>query len=116
MLCHMHNQERILIEIRSMFERVDPRLNRLPDSIDAMRVGCHTLAELVGFLHQRADLIFIEMRDAGNAAFDEHSAGHSHLDHIRDRKSTRLNSSHSQISYAVFCLKKKKNIPTNYFI
>src|SRR2546430_6820184 len=28
-----------------------------------------------------------------------------------DRKSTRLNSSHSQISYAVFCLKKK----TNYF-
>src|SRR2546430_12801912 len=36
----------------------------------------------------------------------------------RDRKSTRLNSSHSQISYAVFCLKKKKNalaiIPPRY--
>src|SRR5688572_17968090 len=29
-----------------------------------------------------------------------------------DRKSTRLNSSHSQISYAVFCLKKKKTIQT----
>src|SRR2546427_5427009 len=29
-----------------------------------------------------------------------------------DRKSTRLNSSHSQISYAVFCLKKKKNTDT----
>src|SRR2546430_10357380 len=28
-----------------------------------------------------------------------------------DRKSTRLNSSHSQISYAVFCLKKKKTRP-----
>src|SRR2546427_5333145 len=28
-----------------------------------------------------------------------------------DRKSTRLNSSHSQISYAVFCLKKKKQPP-----
>src|SRR2546430_13050878 len=28
----------------------------------------------------------------------------------RDRKSTRLNSSHSQISYAVFCLKKKKHM------
>src|SRR2546430_4566016 len=28
----------------------------------------------------------------------------------RDRKSTRLNSSHSQISYAVFCLKKKKKM------
>src|SRR3712207_7214362 len=30
----------------------------------------------------------------------------------RDRKSTRLNSSHANISYAVFCLKKKKNIIT----
>src|SRR5205085_6231643 len=30
----------------------------------------------------------------------------------KDRKSTRLNSSHSQISYAVFCLKKKKNTIT----
>src|SRR2546430_10090047 len=30
-------------------------------------------------------------------------------DQQQDRKSTRLNSSHSQISYAVFCLKKKKN-------
>src|SRR5260221_10852759 len=29
----------------------------------------------------------------------------------RDRKSTRLNSSHTVISYAVFCLKKKKNTP-----
>src|SRR3712207_7589417 len=28
--------------------------------------------------------------------------------HVRDRKSTRLNSSHANISYAVFCLKKKK--------
>src|SRR2546430_3988335 len=28
---------------------------------------------------------------------------------VRDRKSTRLNSSHSQISYAVFCLKKKRS-------
>src|SRR2546430_11474627 len=31
----------------------------------------------------------------------------------RDRKSTRLNSSHSQISYAVFCLKKKKTYRTS---
>src|SRR2546427_5721145 len=31
-----------------------------------------------------------------------------HADADGDRKSTRLNSSHSQISYAVFCLKKKK--------
>src|SRR2546422_7965798 len=30
--------------------------------------------------------------------------------HKRDRKSTRLNSSHGYISYAVFCLKKKKKV------
>src|SRR5688572_14938745 len=35
-------------------------------------------------------------------------------DDPRDRKSTRLNSSHSQISYAVFCLKKKINIIQAY--
>src|SRR2546427_9228322 len=34
----------------------------------------------------------------------------------RDRKSTRLNSSHSQISYAVFCLKKKKPKPACYTV
>src|SRR2546427_8017616 len=33
-----------------------------------------------------------------------------------DRKSTRLNSSHSQISYAVFCLKKKKKIEKVYVL
>src|SRR2546427_4984685 len=38
--------------------------------------------------------------------------GGSLLGFLLDRKSTRLNSSHSQISYAVFCLKKKKNTTT----
>src|SRR3712207_6990089 len=33
----------------------------------------------------------------------------------KDRKSTRLNSSHANISYAVFCLKKKKTRPTLMF-
>src|SRR5688572_32766326 len=41
------------------------------------------------------------------------SQGSSYLS-ARDRKSTRLNSSHSQISYAVFCLKKKKNTSDSY--
>src|SRR5689334_25226594 len=40
-------------------------------------------------------------------AFPSHIPGM--LREILDRKSTRLNSSHSSISYAVFCLKKKKN-------
>src|SRR2546422_6551479 len=39
-------------------------------------------------------------------------AGRGVRRHIRDRKSTRLNSSHGYISYAVFCLKKKKTAST----
>src|SRR2546430_12813275 len=42
--------------------------------------------------------------------------GFEHLDVLLgDRKSTRLNSSHSQISYAVFCLKKKKKKKQGHF-
>src|SRR2546430_10851979 len=44
---------------------------------------------------------------AGENAADCDCAGDGE-DRAVDRKSTRLNSSHSQISYAVFCLKKKK--------
>src|SRR5690554_7514612 len=41
---------------------------------------------------------------------DGRQLGHQHAaEHQTDRKSTRLNSSHVRISYAVFCLKKKKN-------
>src|SRR5438876_5779920 len=56
-----------------------------------------------------------------NATPDSFSDGGRHLDPGRaaaaaaeneDRKSTRLNSSHPSISYAVFCLKKKKKTPT----
>src|SRR2546427_1045139 len=43
----------------------------------------------------------------GGAGGWEDSGGRR-VQHAGDRKSTRLNSSHSQISYAVFCLKKKK--------
>src|SRR2546430_5373626 len=39
---------------------------------------------------------------------DRYVRGLLRSDSVLDRKSTRLNSSHSQISYAVFCLKKKK--------
>src|SRR3712207_9591813 len=44
-------------------------------------------------------------------------AGAQHVDNGRiDRKSTRLNSSHANISYAVFCLKKKNNHHNHYNI
>src|SRR5256885_9856289 len=40
-------------------------------------------------------------------------AGLAELRQVLDRKSTRLNSSHLVISYAVFCLKKKNALPSN---
>src|SRR3712207_7331350 len=50
----------------------------------------------------------VRVEIADNAS--EHARGLMY----RDRKSTRLNSSHANISYAVFCLKKKKNTETHY--
>src|SRR2546430_13617410 len=49
-----------------------------------------------------------QRREAWCGEFEHHEAGAGPEHAVRDRKSTRLNSSHSQISYAVFCLKKKK--------
>src|SRR5439155_25789429 len=51
---------------------------------------------------QRERLIDCSWRPAGRPRFSGTPGGHR-----RDRKSTRLNSSHVAISYAVFCLKKK---------
>src|SRR5439155_26507422 len=58
------------------------------------------------------------LRDAAGEllAVDRQRAAGRHLHPVRDledRKSTRLNSSHVAISYAVFCLKKKKTKPTD---
>src|SRR2546430_3903287 len=53
-------------------------------------------------------------RRSRTSVFSEQGAGPSEVKVRRysgDRKSTRLNSSHSQISYAVFCLKKKIDQP-----
>src|SRR3712207_8403754 len=47
-------------------------------------------------------------------AFRKNGASDGDMAFQQDRKSTRLNSSHANISYAVFCLKKKK-IPTLIF-
>src|SRR2546426_4165673 len=47
------------------------------------------------------DIVVVQLQDQRNLACK--------LRRTRDRKSTRLNSSHLVISYAVFCLKKKKN-------
>src|SRR2546427_5485163 len=50
---------------------------------------------------------FITKTNAGRQQVTVTLPGHTNKVPALDRKSTRLNSSHSQISYAVFCLKKK---------
>src|SRR3712207_8846900 len=61
------------------------------------------------------EYVFDVRRDVFRAAEDvDHVDGAGHVRDLAvdlqpDRKSTRLNSSHANISYAVFCLKKKKN-------
>src|SRR3712207_7592898 len=53
--------------------------------------------------HRTYDFDMQKNRPWGDAVV----TGHGTIDGRRDRKSTRLNSSHANISYAVFCLKKK---------
>src|SRR5256885_8800715 len=76
-------------------------LFRSRDDLDRLVLTDHALVQLVFHAQEARGLRFLETRD-GNprpARYDE-----------RDRKSTRLNSSHLVISYAVFCLKKKNQI------
>src|SRR2546427_4786042 len=64
------------------------------------RSQCGTVALLHG--HELAHVFHLEQQDLEDAP-------RAVVIGDADRKSTRLNSSHSQISYAVFCLKKKKS-------
>src|SRR5688572_31223488 len=69
------------------------------DPVDVQRaegVVVGYLERLIVLVAERLEEIHVDDRRAGGD------------DRRQDRKSTRLNSSHSQISYAVFCLKKKK--------
>src|SRR6266487_5777933 len=70
------------------------------------------------------EIYTLSLHDALPISLDRHSATDADTDIAlalllasrrfeRDRKSTRLNSSHPSISYAVFCLKKKNNLINN---
>src|SRR5260221_4702670 len=55
-----------------------------------------------------AGIHFAYIEQGGSSLYPVLALKASSLEVLRDRKSTRLNSSHTVISYAVFCLKKKK--------
>src|SRR5690348_17541167 len=79
------------------------------------RGNCRDMALSPGSKHYqsggRSDYCEHLADDACRRALDSTKASRTHFvwQLVRDRKSTRLNSSHPSISYAVFCLKKKKN-------
>src|SRR5688572_32414986 len=80
-------------------------LERWP--VDMMERVLPRHMQIVGEINRRL-LAEVERRFPGEPAMQERVSIFE-----RDRKSTRLNSSHSQISYAVFCLKKKKRNERN---
>src|SRR5688572_26864176 len=106
---------------RSADESPYPHLARA-DLLVIAPLTANTMAKLA---HGHADDVLTEaalahdgpvlVAPAMNDRMWAHAATQANAELLRqrgvelDRKSTRLNSSHSQISYAVFCLKKKKN-------
>src|SRR5256886_13260537 len=93
--------------LESLVTRVD---QQRPGEItgDTIPTGFASVDRLLGGGLRRRDLVVLGGDiGAGKSAFALGVA--LRVAQQGDRKSTRLNSSHSQISYAVFCLKKKKN-------
>src|SRR5699024_12634316 len=84
------------VDLRDLHSFPTRRSSDLYQEIRQFAVGYFLIRVLIHFAPFQMPLLFLH-----RVPFDS-SAGHL------DRKSTRLNSSHVSISYAVFCLKKKK--------
>src|SRR5439155_2669650 len=88
-------QRRVWLDVLADLRRVDFEVDDLGLRREVLQAACHSVVEA----HTHADE---EVRLADRDVVPVHPV------HPGDRKSTRLNSSHVAISYAVFCLKKKK--------
>src|SRR2546430_9280523 len=85
-------------------------LGSSPDRCGSPRsLGLRTASPISRHLHKRNSKRTGRDHSSGGSRTSPQPRLEHHPADLRDRKSTRLNSSHSQISYAVFCLKKKKN-------
>src|SRR5216684_9371479 len=98
-----------LQRIRERVECAASRAGRRAEEITLVAVSKTFPADAI------RDAFDAGLRHFGENRVQEWESKHASLSNLdaTDRKSTRLNSSHGYISYAVFCLKKKKKI-TNY--
>src|SRR3712207_6923159 len=87
-----------------------PALHREKAVYGALFVVPALLIYLVFMIYPFLNTIYLSFTNWNGIAPDKEWVG---LSNYVDRKSTRLNSSHANISYAVFCLKKKKNKDTS---
>src|SRR5258708_19743044 len=89
--------------LRSIFETAGHKTITVRDAPEALRLLREQSCDLV--------MLDVELPDVDGLALCRLVRAQPKLKQLPDRKSTRLNSSHQIISYAVFCL-KKKNIPS----
>src|SRR5688572_31124177 len=88
-----------LFPYTTLFRSLNLQRNSVTSFSETVELG------VIDRLHRRLPAL---IRDDQTGNYKRESKdGQRYQNHL-DRKSTRLNSSHSQISYAVFCLKKKK--------
>src|SRR5688572_32761847 len=101
----MSAYKKILVAVKNPDARSQPGVNK---AIGIAR----SLGASVELFHSITTPVFLELEPLTGKTVAEIKREALQLRRKRleklDRKSTRLNSSHSQISYAVFCLKKKK--------
>src|SRR5438270_5391840 len=102
-------REKMIATYKDGYEEVLQSLKDLPEqSLTAHPIeGKWSAAEIVHHLADSETTSALRLR---RLLVEDHPLiqGYDQDAFAADRKSTRLNSSHSQISYAVFCLKKKK--------
>src|SRR2546430_7506177 len=100
----LRNAKKRLTNVLTSEERFSLAEAMLADTIHAVRgVLC---AEKIFVVTNYEPAMQLAEENGWEILREEQQISESHS--VEDRKSTRLNSSHSQISYAVFCLKKKK--------
>src|SRR5688572_31932432 len=99
-----------------LLKTVDPAAPRRPEGLQLPLLPLRVRVDVVDrFLHAR-NLLGVLVRDLNPKLLLERHDELHRVERVRaDRKSTRLNSSHSQISYAVFCLKKKNRTGVEVF-